>query len=175
MTKKSQKKKTKKVEKQPQDKSKTIKKIISTKKNIKIKKKKTPKIIKSAEKKIEKEQDKKEIKKEEKKEELKNVNKTVVNNEGGVELDQAVEDKDRYVIVEAKPLEYEDKYYSITFNYTNVKKNNNKFYIIQLLQDIYTNKYGVLFRWGRVGKFGQVNFITYNSFEEARLAFMEKL
>ena len=100
--------------------------------------------------------------------------KTAVTN-GEVELDQAVEDVDRYMIVPAKPSEYQDKFYAITLNYTNVQNNNNKFYIIQLLQDKYTKKYGVLYRWGRIGFFGQVNYVIYESFEEAREAFLTKL
>ena len=100
--------------------------------------------------------------------------KTAVTN-GEVELDQAIEDVDRYMIVPAKPSEYQDKFYAITLNYTNVQNNNNKFYIIQLLQDKYTKKYGVLYRWGRIGFFGQVNYVIYESFEEAREAFLTKL
>ena len=100
--------------------------------------------------------------------------KTAVTN-GEVELDQAVEDVDRYIIVPAKPSQYMDKYYAVTLNYTNVQNNNNKFYIIQLLQDIHTKKYGVLYRWGRIGFFGQVNYVIYQSFEEAREAFITKL
>ena len=103
-----------------------------------------------------------------------NTEKTAVTN-GEVELDQAIEDIDRYKIVSAKPSEYWDKYYAVTLNYTNVQRNNNKFYIIQLLQDVHTKKYGVLYRWGRIGFFGQVNYVIYETFEEAREAFMTKL
>ena len=100
--------------------------------------------------------------------------KTAITN-GEIELDQAVEDVDRYIIVSAKPSEYSDKYYAVTLNYTNIQNNNNKFYIIQLLQDKYTKKYGVLYRWGRIGFFGQVNYVIHESFEEAREAFLTKL
>ena len=79
--------------------------------------------------------------------------KTAIIN-GEIELDQAVEDIDRFRIVPVKPSEYPDKFYAVTLNYTNVQNNNNKFYIIQLLQDIHTKKYGVLYRWGRIGFFG---------------------
>ena len=103
-----------------------------------------------------------------------NTEKTAVTN-GEVELDQAIEDIDRYKIVSAKPSEYWDKYYAVTLNYTNVQRNNNKFYIIQLLQDVHTKKYGVLYRWGRIGFFGQVNYVIYETFEEAREAFLTKL
>ncbi|XP_064404222.1 poly [ADP-ribose] polymerase 2-like isoform X3 [Halichondria panicea] len=42
-------------------------------------------------------------------------------------------------------------------NQTNLKNNNNKFYIMQLLQESGTRgaQYSVWFRWGRVGKTGQ--------------------
>ena len=184
MTKKGNKKKTKKSTKSSDEQNKTIKDIISTKKEQKIKKKKNK--IKS---KKNKKTTKKEIKKEPKKEiineekekkmenskNLKKSSEKLSETNDEVELDLAVEDVERYKIVESKPFEYEDKYYAVTLNYTDVKNNNNKFYIIQLLQDVHTNKYSNLFRWGRVGRFGQINFITYNNFEEARLAFMEKL
>ena len=52
--------------------------------------------------------------------------KTAITN-GEIELDQAVEDVDRYIIVSAKPSEYSDKYYAVTLNYTNIQNNNNKF------------------------------------------------
>ena len=179
MVKKSSKKKIKKEEKHlddKNDKNKKIKKVLSTKKKETVKKqnkkmkKSEQKIAKKAEKKV------KDVEKEknEEKDKINNSKEVSVNNEE-VELDQAVEDRDRYIIVEAKPLEYQDKYYAITFNYTNVKNNNNKFYIIQLLQDVHTKQYGVLFRWGRVGKFGQIKFTTYNNFEEARSAFLDKV
>lgn len=175
MVKKANKKKTKKQEKHlddKKDKNKKIKKVLTTKKknvvkkqNKKIKKStKKDKTINKAEKKVINEE----------KDKLNDTKNISVTNEE-VELDQAVEDKDRYIIVEAKPLEYEDKYYAITFNYTNVKNNNNKFYIIQLLQDVHTKQYGVLFRWGRVGRFGQINYVTYNNFDEARSAFLNKV
>ena len=175
MTKKTTRKKPKKIEKKSDEKNKKIKTTKATKKEKKIKsqinktklgkKKKTTKNNK-------KEDKKQEIKEE--KQENKKTEKVAVTN-GEVELDQAVEEVDRYIIVPAKPSEYEDKYYAVTLNYTNVKNNNNKFYIIQLLQDKYTQQYGVLYRWGRVGRFGQVNYVTYKNFDEARLAFLTKL
>ena len=176
MVKKANKKKTKKQEKHlddKKDKNKKIKKVLTTKKK-NVVKKQNKKIKKSTKKdKTIKKTEKKEEKKEEKDKLNDTKNISVTNEE--VELDQAVQDKDRYIIVEAKPLEYEDKYYAITFNYTNVKNNNNKFYIIQLLQDVHTKQYGVLFRWGRVGRFGQINYVTYNNFDEARSAFLNKV
>jgi len=46
--------------------------------------------------------------------------------------------------------------YSATLNQTNVMSNNNKFYIIQILQsDSNTDACYVFTRWGRVGVKGQ--------------------
>ena len=179
MTKKANKTKSIEKGKNSEETKKKLKEILSVKKKQKIKKKKN----KSKSNKNKNAKNKKEIQKKKENEqkgqnilqlnEKQNTEKNAITN-GEVELDQAVEDVDRYIIVQAKPSEFLDKYYSVTFNYTNVQNNNNKFYIIQMLQDIHTKKYSVLFRWGRVGRFGQVNFITYNNFEEARNAFLEK-
>ena len=154
------------IQKSKSDKDK-IKKIITPKKKKKIKNKKNPK--------------KSENNKNSNTNNQQNVNQSKIKNEkeavtyGEIELDQAVEDVNRYILVPSKPSEYSDKYYAVTLNYTNVQNNNNKFYIIQLLQDIYTKKYGVLYRWGRIGFFGQVNYVVYDTFEEAREAFLTKL
>ena len=179
MTKKANKTKSIEKGKNSEETKKKLKEILSVKKKQKIKKKKN----KSKSNKNKNAKNKKEIQKKKENEqkgqnilqlnEKENTEKNVITN-GEVELDQAVEDVDRYIIVQAKPSEFLDKYYSVTFNYTNVQNNNNKFYIIQMLQDIHTKKYSVLFRWGRVGRFGQVNFITYNNFEEAPNEFLEK-
>ena len=175
MAKKAKAKKPKKTEKKSDEKNKKIKTTKATKKEQKIKSQinktkseKKKKSTKNSKKKDEKEENKEKIP------ENKKTEKVAVTN-GEVELDQAVEEVDRYIIAPAKPSEYGDKYYAVTLNYTNVKNNNNKFYIIQLLQDKYTQQYGVLYRWGRVGRFGQVNYITYKNFDEARQAFLTKL
>ncbi|KAF7256955.1 hypothetical protein EG68_05739 [Paragonimus skrjabini miyazakii] len=52
---------------------------------------------------------------------------------------------------------YEDDItvYDVMLNQTNVQRNNNKYYVIQLLEDDTQPHYSVWFRWGRVGKTGQ--------------------
>uniref|UniRef100_A0A3P9HMI1 Poly [ADP-ribose] polymerase n=1 Tax=Oryzias latipes TaxID=8090 RepID=A0A3P9HMI1_ORYLA len=45
--------------------------------------------------------------------------------------------------------------YDVMLNQTNLQFNNNKFYLIQLLQDDGSNSFSVWMRWGRVGKVGQ--------------------
>jgi poly [ADP-ribose] polymerase len=49
-------------------------------------------------------------------------------------------------------LEMNGKVYSATLNQTNIMNNNNKFYIVQILQSDTNNNINYLFtRWGRVG------------------------
>ncbi|KAI3374250.1 hypothetical protein L3Q82_006100 [Scortum barcoo] len=45
--------------------------------------------------------------------------------------------------------------YDVMLNQTNLQFNNNKYYLIQLLQDDNSKIYSVWMRWGRVGKVGQ--------------------
>ncbi|XP_055007498.1 poly [ADP-ribose] polymerase 2 isoform X2 [Boleophthalmus pectinirostris] len=50
--------------------------------------------------------------------------------------------------------------YDVMLNQTNVQFNNNKYYLIQLLEDDNSKSYSVWMRWGRVGKVGQNNLIS---------------
>lgn len=45
--------------------------------------------------------------------------------------------------------------YDVMLNQTNLQFNNNKYYLIQLLEDDGSKSYSVWMRWGRVGKVGQ--------------------
>ncbi|XP_038573369.1 poly [ADP-ribose] polymerase 2 isoform X1 [Micropterus salmoides] len=45
--------------------------------------------------------------------------------------------------------------YDVMLNQTNLQFNNNKYYLIQLLEDDTSKVYSVWLRWGRVGKVGQ--------------------
>ncbi|XP_014671166.1 PREDICTED: poly [ADP-ribose] polymerase 2-like [Priapulus caudatus] len=45
--------------------------------------------------------------------------------------------------------------YDAMLNQTNLQANNNKYYLMQLLEDDSQRSYSVWFRWGRVGKKGQ--------------------
>ncbi|XP_069044736.1 poly [ADP-ribose] polymerase 2 isoform X2 [Lepisosteus oculatus] len=49
--------------------------------------------------------------------------------------------------------------YDVMLNQTNVQFNNNKYYLIQLLQDDGPQVYSVWMRWGRVGKSGQNSLV----------------
>ncbi|XP_038631572.1 poly [ADP-ribose] polymerase 2 [Scyliorhinus canicula] len=53
-----------------------------------------------------------------------------------------------------------DDVYDTLLNQTNLQHNNNKYYIIQLLEDDAKRNFSVWLRWGRVGKAGQNNLIS---------------
>ncbi|KAL2299678.1 hypothetical protein Nmel_012523 [Mimus melanotis] len=65
---------------------------------------------------------------------------------------------------------YED--YDCTLNQTNISANNNKFYIIQLLE--HNGAYSVWSRWGRVGEVGRTNLLPCASLEAAKKDFEKK-
>lgn len=50
--------------------------------------------------------------------------------------------------------------YDVMLNQTNLQFNNNKYYLMQLLEDDGSKVYSVWFRWGRVGKVGQNSLIA---------------
>uniref|UniRef100_UPI00398F8A38 poly [ADP-ribose] polymerase 2 isoform X3 n=1 Tax=Pristiophorus japonicus TaxID=55135 RepID=UPI00398F8A38 len=56
-----------------------------------------------------------------------------------------------------------DDVYDALLNQTNLQFNNNKYYIIQLLEDDAKRDFSVWLRWGRVGKVGQNNLIPCGS------------
>ena len=58
-------------------------------------------------------------------------------------------------------------------NQTNIGQNNNKFYVIQLLQSE-PSSFSVWTRWGRVGETGQSDMKRFRSQEEAEKAFCKK-
>ncbi|XP_004715313.1 protein mono-ADP-ribosyltransferase PARP3 [Echinops telfairi] len=62
--------------------------------------------------------------------------------------------------------------YDCTLNQTNIGSNNNKFYIIQLLQE--GGRFACWNRWGRVGEVGQSKLSHFPSLEAARKDFEKK-
>ncbi|XP_043846197.1 protein mono-ADP-ribosyltransferase PARP3 [Dromiciops gliroides] len=65
---------------------------------------------------------------------------------------------------------YED--YDCTLNQTNIGNNNNKFYLIQLLDE--NGQYRCWNRWGRVGEKGQYSQKPFTSLDEAKRDFEKK-
>jgi poly [ADP-ribose] polymerase len=64
------------------------------------------------------------------------------------------------------------KDYDCTLNQTNIKNNNNKFYIIQLIEKA-SNEYYVFIRYGRVGERGRPSDAKYSNVDSA-IGFFEK-
>ncbi|XP_003936654.1 protein mono-ADP-ribosyltransferase PARP3 isoform X1 [Saimiri boliviensis] len=62
--------------------------------------------------------------------------------------------------------------YDCTLNQTDIGKNNNKFYIIQLLQD--GGRFACWTRWGRVGELGQSKLNPFTTLEDAKKDFEKK-
>lgn len=52
-------------------------------------------------------------------------------------------------------------FYDVMLNQTNIQQNNNKFYLMQLLESNARREYWVWFRWGRVGFKGQTNLAAF--------------
>ncbi|KAK2860775.1 hypothetical protein Q7C36_004941 [Tachysurus vachellii] len=65
--------------------------------------------------------------------------------------------------------------YDVMLNQTNLQFNNNKYYLIQLLQDDQAKIYTVWMRWGRVGKVGQNTLVPCGAdLAKAKDVFMKK-
>ncbi|KAM3940242.1 poly [ADP-ribose] polymerase 2-like isoform 2-T2 [Leptodactylus fuscus] len=53
-----------------------------------------------------------------------------------------------------------EEVYDVMLNQTNLQFNNNKYYLIQLLEDDNARNFSVWMRWGRVGKVGQHSLVS---------------
>ncbi|KAJ3319355.1 Poly [ADP-ribose] polymerase 2 [Boothiomyces sp. JEL0866] len=71
---------------------------------------------------------------------------------------------------------YEDNanVYDVMLNQTDIKNNNNKFYVLQLLQNDTSGSFAVWTRWGRVGVDGQSKLDNFGSLLAAVSAFEKK-
>lgn len=69
-----------------------------------------------------------------------------------------------------------DKTYAATLNQSNIEANNNKFYIIQLLQhEAFANEFILFTRWGRVGVQGQSSEANFKNRDVAVREYSKKL
>ncbi|XP_034849836.1 poly [ADP-ribose] polymerase 2 [Mirounga angustirostris] len=65
--------------------------------------------------------------------------------------------------------------YDVLLNQTNLQFNNNKYYLIQLLEDDAQRHFSVWMRWGRVGKTGQHSLVACSGdFNKAKEIFQKK-
>ncbi|XP_028956270.2 poly [ADP-ribose] polymerase 2 isoform X3 [Malus domestica] len=71
-------------------------------------------------------------------------------------------------------LQLGDDIYDATLNQTNVGHNNNKFYLIQVLESDVGGSFMIYYRWGRVGVKGQNKLAPHASRESAINEFKQK-
>jgi len=65
--------------------------------------------------------------------------------------------------------------WDVMLNQTNIQNNNNKYYLIQLLEQDGSKTFSVWMRWGRVGYKGQTSFVSCGSdVGKAKGVFMKK-
>lgn len=89
---------------------------------------------------------------------------------GKAPVDPECFNKDKYHVYFEK-----DNIYDAMLNQTNLKNNNNKFYLMQVLQSNTNTAYAVWLRWGRVGMTGQTNFINCGTdLAQAKETFLNK-
>ncbi|KAM4809098.1 poly [ADP-ribose] polymerase 2 [Rhinophrynus dorsalis] len=68
-----------------------------------------------------------------------------------------------------------DDVYDVMLNQTNLQFNNNKYYLIQLLEDDSARSFSVWMRWGRVGKVGQNSLVSCGGdLQKAKDVFQKK-
>ena len=115
----------------------------------------------------------KESKMEEEKE--KTVNLTTVVSKNNIAVDSHFKDAQYYHVVKDVNSQFNGKFFSATLNKTDLCKNNNKFYICQILQhDNNPSDIVAYFRWGRVGAKGDSQEEKVGSLEAAVKKFLGK-
>jgi poly [ADP-ribose] polymerase len=97
----------------------------------------------------------KDKKSKDKKDEIKDVIPVVKIVDKKAIVDQYFPNRNSYHIYQDDENNYNGKYFSCTLNKSNIEKNNNKFYIIQILEHDLTKSLVLFTRWGRVGVPGQ--------------------
>jgi poly [ADP-ribose] polymerase 2/3/4 len=93
---------------------------------------------------------------------------------GGAVVDPLLPNCKNYSVVPDNHSEHNSKFFSATLNYSDVKNNNNKFYLIQLLREDNTNKYFLFTRWGRVGVPGSQSLAPLISLDQGKQSFLNK-
>ncbi|KAI0143368.1 poly-ribose polymerase [Pestalotiopsis sp. NC0098] len=61
-----------------------------------------------------------------------------------------------------------------SLNLSNVSGNNNKFYMLQLLEDSKSDTYYTHARWGRVGETGQIKTVDFSSLDDAKVEYEKR-
>ena len=79
-----------------------------------------------------------------------------------------------HTVVPDKNGDFNGKSFDSTMNQSDLKNNNNKFYIIQMLKNNTTNTLSVWNRWGRVGYDGQSASFNFPNLDSAKASFLKK-
>ncbi|KAL3648050.1 Poly [ADP-ribose] polymerase 2 [Castilleja foliolosa] len=90
---------------------------------------------------------------------------------GSAVLDKCLPD---HIKAQYHVLHVGDEIYDAMLNQTNVGQNNNKFFVIQVLESDDGGKFMVYFRWGRVGVKGQDKLNGPYTSQEASISMFEK-
>lgn len=94
-----------------------------------------------------------------------------------VEMKKQIRQVDEQCPIAGKCRIYCDEHdtWDCMLNQTNIQNNNNKYFLIQLLQDLQSGNYYTWFRWGRVGYNGQNNLQGFNNnLDKAKVTFAKK-
>lgn len=93
---------------------------------------------------------------------------------GGAAVDHEVPNAADYYVLPDPSNEHNGKHFCTTLNLSDLKNNNNKFYLIQIL--IHSNTKECFFwnRWGRVGYQGQNSFNKCQDVAKAKKIFLDK-
>ena len=161
---------------EPEEDEEKEEKVSKQKKTRKEKKPKEKKAKKKEIKKLENDSDdskeeKRKDNKNKKEEENKKITKVI--SKSGAVVDSVVPFSNNYHVVLDENNDFNGKYFSCTLNQSNLDHNNNKFYIIQLLQSEIDSSYILFTRWGRVGVRGEFKTANCN-FENGIKLFMKK-
>lgn len=93
---------------------------------------------------------------------------------GGAAVDHEVPHAQDYYVLPDPQNEFNGKHFCATLNMSDLKNNNNKFYLIQILVNAKTKEVHFWNRWGRVGYSGQNSINKCQSAEAAKKIFLKK-
>ena len=145
----------------------------TSKKPIILPEKKTQKRLKKDKIQKEKITSKKEIKEEKEENKEKDLKMIKIISKNDIVVDSLIPQSQNYHVVKDDTNTYNGEYFSCTLNKSNLERNNNKFYILQLLQSEIDNSYYLFIKWGRVGVKGKYK-LEKCSLEYGKKKFMLK-
>lgn len=92
---------------------------------------------------------------------------------GGAVVDHEVPSAADYYVLSNTVHAYDGTHFTATLNLSDLKNNNNKFYLIQIIINQISNKIFLWNRWGRVGYQGQNSKVEFKNNDEAIKQFLK--